>query len=166
GPLFFGQTLLIKVKDAQKVKTSLDQAVKSLVLQSGNAMSIKKKVYRGMDVREIHVRQQGFIFVPTYAVCKDWLVVGFYPQSVQGFVLRSRGELPTWKPDAALQASLARLPKEFVFVSVTDPRPTVQQVLGVAPLIAEAINSFSSETYLDVGTLPNPHQAVQHLFPT
>ena len=41
-------------------------------------VSVKKKTYHGVELREVHVRQEGFFFVPTYAIHKDWLV---FPQT-------------------------------------------------------------------------------------
>src|SRR5205814_706312 len=109
--------------------------------------------------------EKGFIFVPTYSICKDWLVVSYYPQAVQGFILRAQKELPAWKPGGHVKRSLEQMPKEFLSLSVSDPRPTVKQLLTLAPLIAGAVRSFLPETKLDVGSLPNAHEATKHLFP-
>lgn len=165
GPLFFGQTALIRVKDAKKVQFALDQAAKALAVHYGGSLRLKKRPYRGVDLTEVHVKQQGFVFLPSFAVCKDWLALGFYPQPVQGFILRAVGELPSWQPAPQVQASFAKLPKEFMFVSVADPRPTIQQVLTLAPAIGAAVNSFNNEINFDVGAMPNGHLATQFLFP-
>src|SRR5262249_25179446 len=114
GPMTLGQTLLFKVKDAAKLQDALDQAVKGAVKASGLDVTVKKKAYHGVDIREVHVRQEGFFFVPSYAVHKGWLVVSFFPQAVQGYVLRAEGKLPAWKPTPEVQALFDRMPKEFV----------------------------------------------------
>jgi hypothetical protein len=165
GVFTFGQTVAFKVKDRAKLEEALEKAIKGLASLTGADVSIKKKNYRGIDVREVYVAEKGFIFVPTYAICKDWLVVGYYPQGVQGFILRSQKELPAWKPGAHVRRSLEEMPKEFLSVSVSDPRPSVKQILTLAPLIGGAVRSFLPETKFDVGSIPNAHEATRHLFP-
>jgi hypothetical protein len=167
GPFTLGQTILLKVKDADKVREALDTAIKGIGQSTGADLSIKKRKYRGVDVREVHIRQQGVFFTPTYAIHKDWLVLGFYPQAVHGYILRATGELKAWKPSANVQKSLDKLPKDVVSVSVSDPRPTIKTILSIAPLAASLLNSFEKEVgfKIDVGALPNAHEATKHLFP-
>src|SRR5207247_526516 len=112
----------------------------------------------------VHVRVEGFIFVPSFTIHRDYLALAFFPQPVHGFVLRSTGELPAWKPGSHVEAALAKLPKEFVAVSVSDPRPTMQQLLSLAPLIGGAVRSFVPESKFDVGSIPNGHEVVRHLY--
>ncbi len=166
GPLFFGQVILVQVKDEAKLKEGLDNLLKGLGKKVGAEVTQKKRTYHGVEMSEIHVRQQGFIFVPSYVVHKGWLALSFYPQGVQGFILRSNGELPVWKAtDPAVKDALDKLPKEFLSVSVSDPRPGVKQLLSLAPLIGGAVNSFVPESKFDVGTIPNAYEATKHLFP-
>jgi hypothetical protein len=165
GPLFFGETVLFKVKDEKKLQAALETAIKSLGKATGADVTRKKREYHGVDLYEIHVRQQGFIFVPTYTVHKGWLALSLYPQAVQGYVLRTNGELPAWKPDDKTKEALTKLPKEFVSLSVSDPRPSLEQVLSIAPLIGGAVNSFVPDSKFDVGLLPNAHEVNRHLFP-
>lgn len=165
GPLSLGQTLAFKVKDEKKLKQALEDMVKGIAKSTGADVTFKKKMYRGVELRELHFKQEGFFFMPTYAIYKDWLVVGYYPQAVQGFILRATGELPAWKPDARLQASLEGLPKEFISITVTDPVPSIKQLLSIAPLIGGLINSFAPDVKFDTGSLPNAHEATRYLFP-
>lgn len=165
GPLTFGQTYLFRVKDGKKFEKALDRAVKGLAKTTGLAMSIKRNIYHGAVVREVHVKQQGFFFVPSYAIHKDWLIVSYFPQAVRGCILRMDGKLPVWKPSRHVQAAFAALPKDIISVSVADPRPTVKQVLAIAPLIGAVINSFNPDFKFDVGLLPNADEATHHLFP-
>jgi len=167
GPLFFGETLMIRVKDEKKLQAALETAIKSIGKATGADVSRKKREFHGVDLYEIHVRQQGFIFVPTYTVHNKWLVLSLYPQAVQGYVLRTLKDdpLPSWKPDEKTKEALGKLPREFVSVSVSDPRPSVQQVLSIAPLVGGAVNSFVPESKFEVGLLPNAHEVNRHLFP-
>jgi hypothetical protein len=116
-------------------------------------------------MREVHVAQQGFIFVPSYVIYKDWLVIAPFPQQVQGYILRAKGELTAWKPGPRVKKSLAELPKEFISISYSDPRPSLKEILSIAPLIGGSINSFAPDSKFEVGTLPNAQEATRHLFP-
>jgi hypothetical protein len=165
GPYVLGQTFLVRVKDADKLNAAVDQAIKAIGQATGADISIKKKKYRGVELREVRVHQQGFIFAPTYTIHDGWLVFGYYPQNVQGYILRSKGEVPIWKPGPEVRAAFEQLPKEFSSVSVTDPRPTVKQLLSLAPLLAALANSLLPEAKIDVASLPNAHEATKHLFP-
>ncbi len=165
GVFTLSQTIAIKVKDPSKLMESLDQAAKGLAGVANVKLAVKKKKYRGVDLREVRVNEQGFFFLPTYAVVDGWLVVSFYPQPVQGFILRTKGELPVWKPDETIERSLDKLPREFLSVSVSDPRPSVKQVLSLAPLAGSAVRSFFPETKFDPSLIPNAHEACKHLFP-
>ncbi len=165
GPLTLGQTVMVRVKDAKKLQDALDQAVKGLGKFSGADVTLKKKTYHGVEMREVHVAQQGFIFVPSYVVYKDWLVIAPFPQQVQGYILRAKGELRAWKPGERVQKSLAELPKEFISISYDDPRPTIKEVLSIAPLIGGTVNSFTPDSKFEVGSLPNAQEATEHLFP-
>ncbi|MFL5342331.1 MAG: hypothetical protein ACJ8F7_19460, partial [Gemmataceae bacterium] len=137
---------------------------------TGVEVAVKKKTYRGVELREIHVNVPGFIFMPTYAVHKGWFVVSYYPQAVQGYVLRAAGEVPTWKPDAQTAAALKALPKEFTSVSVSDPRPALRVLLSFAPLVARSVQAALQQSGvkdfpIDVGAIPNAHEVTRHLFP-
>src|SRR5207248_38095 len=121
--------------------------------------------YKGAEVREVHVKQPGFIFVPTYTIHKDWLVVSMYPQAVHGYIARAAGELEVWKPSKRIADTFEKLPKECTSISYSDPRPGLKQILSIAPLIGGAINSFSPETNFDVSSLPNAQEVTRHLFP-
>jgi hypothetical protein len=165
GPLSLGQTFMFKVKDAKKLQETLDQIVKGIGKATGQDISVTKKKYRGVELNMVEFRKEGFIFVPTYAIHKDWLIVSYFPQQVEGYILRATGELPAWKPEPSTVAALDKLPKEFVSISVSDPRPGVKQLLALAPLAGGAINSFVKESKFDVSTIPNAQEATRHLFP-
>src|SRR5206468_1243453 len=121
--------------------------------------------FRKVEVYEVSVQQRGFVFLPTYTIHNGWLAVSLFPQPVQGFILRSEGEVPSWKPGAQVRETLAKMPKEFVAVSVSDPRPSIRQILSVAPFIGAVFRSETRDTKFDVGAIPNGDQATRHLFP-
>jgi hypothetical protein len=165
GPFTLGQTVLFKVKDAEKLEAALEQIIKSLGNAAGKEVRIKKHDYRGVTLHEVHVTQQGFIFVPTYAIHKDWLIIAWYPQAVQAFVQRSKGQLAAWKPSPVVQDSLDKLPKEFLSISYGDPRPTVKQLMSIAPIVAGTIRSLNPQLNFEVSSVPATQEVTRHLFP-
>lgn len=165
GPLTLGQTVLVRVKDAKKLQESVEQLVKAVAKLTSAEVSVRKRTYLGVETREVHVRKQGFFFVPTYAVHKDWLVVALYPQPVMGYLQRAAGGLPAWKPSGRVLESFARLPKEFISVGYDDPRPSLRQLLSLAPLLGGAVHSFNPDLKFEVGSIPNAQEATEPLFP-
>jgi hypothetical protein len=169
GPFTLGYTILLEVRDAEKLDAALQQVIKTLANLANGQVQIKKRTYRGATLREVHVRQQGFFFIPTYAIHKGktgtWLAVSFFPQPVKGFIARSRGELEAWKPSPRVQRSLKSLPDRYIAITYNDPRPTINQVFSVAPIIGGLINSLNPEINLDVGSMPTAQEVTRHLFP-
>jgi hypothetical protein len=142
-------------------------------LNLGLPIKIRKKILCGVEIRELY--SQAFqIFTPTYAIVDDWMVFSVHPQPVQGFVLRSKGEIPAWKPDAATAARIAKLPADACSLQYCDPRATVQNLCCVGPLalnsLAALLNASRSDkesSYdpIDIGLMPNAHVLNKHLFP-
>jgi hypothetical protein len=165
GLLNLGQTVLLQVKDAEKLQGALDQAIKSLGQFASVEVKIKKRTYRGVEMRMVQVRQEGFLFVPTYAMVDGWLAVSLFPQPVEGFIARAKGTLPAWKPSPEVEAMLQQMPKEFVSISWSDPRPALKLLFSIAPLAGGAVASFAPQLDFDVSTLPNAQEVTRHLFP-
>jgi hypothetical protein len=77
---------------------------------------------------------------PAAALDKKWLLVGLAPQSVESTLLRLDGKLDSWKPSAADQLALDSVPKQFISLSLSDPRPLYGTIVGYLPIIAGALN--------------------------
>jgi hypothetical protein len=165
GPFTLGQMLLLRVKDPDKLQGAIEQVIKSVAQAAGVEVKIKKRPYQGVDMRLVQVRQQGFIFVPTYAVVDGWLALSFFPQPVEGHIARVKGTLSAWKPSPDIEEMLRQMPQEFIAVSWSDPRPSIKQLLAIAPLIGGSVASFVPDVNFDVGSLPNAQEATRHLFP-
>jgi hypothetical protein len=167
----FGTVVAISCKDPAKVEAIVDQLQQGLVANLG-LVKVRKKMLLGVGIREIYGRDFGFA-TPTYAVVGDWLVFALHPQLVQGIILRSKGELPKWKPDAATSARLATLPTDAVGIQFCDPKSTVTNLCCVGPLFLSLVANInfgqrSNEDEfepLEVGYIPNGHELSRHLFP-
>ncbi len=165
GPLTLGQVVMIKVKDAGKVKESLEQIIKAISRLTGQDIQLKKRTYRGVEIREVRVRAQGFVFLPSYALHKGWLCVALFPQPVQGYIARSNGEIAAWKASVKVRSLFDELPKEAVSFSYSDPRPSMNQLLSLGPIIGGSILSFNPETSFEVSSIPNAQEVTRFLFP-
>jgi hypothetical protein len=165
GPLTLGQTLLFKVKDEEKLLEAVEAAVRGISRVADSDVRIRKRTYRGVTVREVTVREKGFFFRPSYAVCNGWLVVSAFPQPVHAFIARTKGDLTSWKPSPTVRATFAELPREMVSVSYSDPRPGLKQLLSLAPLVGGLIDSLNQDINFDVGSLPTAQEVTRHLFP-
>ena len=171
GPLGLGGVYLLKVKNDQKLSSALEalgRAIPNLPIPGAN-FEFKKRTYHGVEINELHLNTPGNFNVPCYAVHKGWLVFSSYPQSIYGYILRSKGELPTWKADAKLTEALKAFPKDFTSISVSDPRPTVKFVFSALPPLLSLANGFTQFAPglrpFDVGLIPHAQAASRHLFP-
>jgi hypothetical protein len=172
GPLGLGQVTLIKLKDSKKLEKALARLVKGLA-GVGFSVRLKTRTYHGAKLHEVGMAGPGgFLFgSPTYTIYKDWLAVSVYPQPVEGFILRARGELPAWQASERMHKLLAPFPREMTGLSVSDPRPGLKLLLSVTPALLAAVNSTLEQLGLGVGSgidvslVPNAYEATRHLFP-
>ncbi len=167
GPFSLGAGVIIKVKDAKKLHETIDGLIKLIPAAAKTDVSLKKRTFHGVDLYTLHVAEEGFPFMPTYTIHNDWLVLGFYPQVVQGYVLRCSGKYGKWKPPPLLEEVLAVAKKsgaKVTSISVADPRPTINQLFSIAPLIGSMVNSFAPNSF-DVFMIPNAQSITEHLFP-
>jgi hypothetical protein len=168
GPLFLGTGLAIKVKDAPKLLATLDTLMKLLHKVSDKIVTLKKGTYQNVDVYTVSVGAEGFPFSPSYVIYKDWLLVGLFPQTPQGVLLRATGKYATWQPTPTVQQALAAAKQKpgakILSVSQTDPRPGLKQILSLAPFIGGMVNSFSPGSF-DVAMIPNAQAVTEPLFP-
>jgi hypothetical protein len=173
GPLGLGQITLIKVKDASKLEKSLVKAFAALRDQFG--VTLTTHTYHGVKTHQIRLSGPSWVSMffgsPTFAIYKDWLAFSSYPQPVQGFILRSKGELPAWKTSEKMQKLLGPFPKEMTGIKVSDPRPGVKFLLSVMPPALTVLNAVMEQfggghgTGIDVNLVPNAYEATRHLFP-
>jgi hypothetical protein len=117
GPINLGQTYLFKVKDQKKLEEALEQAIKGLSKLTTTEVKNKKRIYKGVEVHEVHFGQQSIPVVPTYAIHDGWLVIGYYPPAVHGYIARAKKEMGAWKPNPKTEETLKLLPQDFISVS-------------------------------------------------
>lgn len=168
GIFGMGAVTMIQVKDSKKLLTALDNLHKTFPGIPGVEFEFKKRTYRGVDLVELHMGSS--FTTPTFAIHKGWLIYANYPQSVHGYILRADGTLPTWKADEKFQKALAPFPKQFVSLSYSDPRPSLEMLLSFFPPILSAANGVTRQFLpelkaFDIGSIPHPQEASRFLFP-
>jgi len=133
---WFGMSfgLAIQVKDAKTLNSTLNKLLQIAAAEAGPAeLTIARTQKQG---REIVTFQVGGGFVnPSYAVDKDWLIIGMLPQTVEAFLMRLDGNLTAWKPTASYDRAFAELPKQFTSITVSDPRKSYRALVGAAPFL-------------------------------
>jgi hypothetical protein len=165
GFLNAGQVFAVRVRDAGEFKKQFRQFTGGLEKLGRGEIKVTRRAYEGVDTLEFATKENGF-FRPTGCVCGDWMVWGFYPQAVHGFILRSKGKLPAWRPDDRTAKLLAAVPPGPAAVQYTDPRPTVKLLLSAGQPFAEYLNGTKDlRGMFDPGLLPNPEEACRPLFP-
>lgn len=172
GVQVFGTVICVSVKDAAKVKAATDRIQGALEQIANSPIKVRKKMLKGVEYREFYARGFGII-TPTYAIVGDWLVVSGHPQAVQGVILRSKGDLEKWKPDADTAKRLAKMPADGCGLQFNNPKSTVGNLCTIGPLVLSAFGlrgAFNepNETDfdpIDVGLVPNAHELNKHLFP-
>jgi hypothetical protein len=106
-------------------------------------------------------------FVPSFAIHRGRVIVGLYPQTVRGYLLRATGKVPAWKPTPLVGEALTAAQKakaKVVGVIVTDPRPTLRQLCSLGPLLGSLADSSSPGSF-DVGRIPHAQVITEPLYP-
>jgi hypothetical protein len=169
GPLVLGTGAAIEVTDPERLHRSLEQLCRACTTLAGAEISFKKSSYHGVDLYTLSaVGTQGLPVAPSYAVHDGWLVVGLYPQRVQGHILRAVEGYPCWKPSPLLEQTLADAQAKghkVVSWSETDPRPNVKFLLSLAPLLGGVINAQIPGGQFNPAMIPNAHNVTRPLFP-
>ena len=131
-PIGFSPVLAVSVKDKGKLVDGIAKFVE-LAQQAGNQdFTIRQTSKDGREYFSFSL--PGMPVVPTIMVTDKWLVASVTPGSAQSMAQRESGKLPSWKPDANVTAALAELPSEYSSITVSDPAPSYQQLLQLAPM--------------------------------
>ncbi|GAB4136092.1 MAG: hypothetical protein Tsb009_02990 [Planctomycetaceae bacterium] len=170
GAFGMGAGVVIQVKDAKKLRNTLNdilQRVGDVAPQDQFKVVRAKKQGRELVTLEI---ARG-AFTPTYAIDKNWMVIGLFPQTVEAFLLRVDGRLPSWAPSAEYRAALADLPKRFTSIVVSDPRATYRLLTGLAPVVTPWIRmgwrqaGLKGDFPISLADFPPAEVVTQKLFP-
>lgn len=151
-PIGASPVLAVSVGNRDKLLNGIDRLVKLAQAEIRNDSFNIRPSWKDGNLY-VSIGFTGMPFVPTILVTEKWLVAGITPGSAQSFVLREKGRLPSWKPDARVAESLAKLPAEFSSISVSDPAPGYQQMLSFAPM---GLNLFETQVLPNISETPVP----------
>lgn len=179
GPFILGQGLAIKVKDAQKLQKILETLPRFAEgLPQEARPRFQKRTYRGADLYTLTTGQRNWFFPITYTIHKDWWVIGAYPQSVKGYIMRSEGKYKVWKATPLVQEAREENTKAgkekstLAAITVTNPAPTVEVGLALLPVFADVLTRAplfgrgrGQEAAFDITKIPNAQAVTEHLFP-
>ncbi len=163
GILNLGQVVAVSVKDEKKLRRCLDGLIRKLQAAVPDATVVRRDC-AGVEALELFVKSRSPVTI-SCAICDGWLVAAFQPQPVRGFILRCKGKLQAWAPDARTAATMAKAPAGHSVIQVADPRPTLNWLYGIAPVFAGLVGRGNEEPFLQPGALPHAGEATQHLFP-
>ena len=170
GPFILGMAAVFEAKDPNKLDVILQKLVQNLKNINGSQVRVSRSMFRGVPIYSLKVKGDFIPFTPSVAVYDGWLVVGLFPQTVQGFVMRQKGKISSLKPSALLQRTMkkhgADAGGKIVGFSQSDPRHIVKQVVSIAPLIGSLMRSnVKSLKDFDIGLIPNAQSLTEKLSP-
>ncbi|MBI3411365.1 MAG: hypothetical protein HY040_23815 [Planctomycetes bacterium] len=171
GFLTMGGIYAFKVKDEKKIVGAVESIINAIKNFPGANFDLQKTKYHGGEIMELKLKADfGDMPVLTLAAHKGWLLLSNLPQPIQGFILRSNGELPAWKASDEVTKALAGFPMDFTSIAISDPRPSVKLLLSLAPSAMSIANSVLPQLVpgfrpFDASAVPHAEFAVRHLFP-
>ena len=132
-PIGFSPVVAVSVKDKDTLVGGIARLVELAQQQAGNEnFTIRQTSKDGREYFSFSL--PGMPVVPTVMVTEKWLIASVTPGSAQSMAHREAGKLPAWKPDANVTAALAELPQTYSSIAVSDPAPSYQQLLQLAPM--------------------------------
>jgi Protein of unknown function (DUF1559) len=148
----FGFSIALSVEKPDVLRKTLKTAFDRLQAVVPNGFTVAEEERSGRPVWIADI--QNVPIHPTAALDKQWLYIGLTPQSIESALLRVDGKLDRWKPTEADQAALDSVPKQFVGLMLTDPRPLYTTVVTYLPLVAGFINSAAGQAQQRAGRGP------------
>ncbi|QDU38808.1 hypothetical protein Mal4_31380 [Maioricimonas rarisocia] len=175
GILGFGGALTVSVEDPSRLRATLRNLLGSAqreLQREDVPFRVRSIERRGREVVLLEIAEGAFS--PALCIDGEWMCIGLDAQSVDAFLLRRDGDLPTWEPSPEAEEALAAVPQEIIGLSMTDPRPAIRSLMSMAPMLvgfAEAGARASGELPpgfewpLSASDLPPAELVVAPLFP-
>lgn len=171
-PIGFSPVVAVSVKDKATLVGGIARLIELAQQQAGNGeVSIRQTSKDGREYFSFSL--PGMPVVPTIMVTEKWLIASVTPGSAQSMAQREAGKLPAWKPDKSVTAALAELPQEYSSITVSDPAPSYQQLLQLAPMgfslleqnVLPQIAGGSLEMPFGLEDLPAAEMVTEPMFP-
>ncbi|MEZ6056809.1 MAG: DUF1559 domain-containing protein [Planctomycetaceae bacterium] len=143
GILGMGAGVVIEVKHPERLAKAMTKVLAAMERVSEGKAIVRQVPRHGRDMVMVEVPPSPF--GQTYCIDGNWMVIGS-PQVVEAFLLRVDGKLETWKPSNAHVTALAELPQEFGGITVSDPRGSIELIMGLLPMIVGAGEAAISQS--------------------
>jgi hypothetical protein len=172
GLLGLGAVTAVAVKDGKKLVDALERMSRAAGFVPGLELNWRKQDYKGGKILELSFKfNESSSHITTFGLYRDWFLVAQFPQAIKGFILRGNGELPGWQAEEKLAKLLTQFPKDYNGVSISDPRPTIEGLLVVSPLVLNLLNSVMVQALpgvrpFDISLVPHAQATTQSLFPS
>lgn len=127
-----GIAVAMEVKDAEKLKRTLDHILLMAEAAAGGEFSVVRSEKYGRQIITFVVEGVEF---GGLVVDKDWLIAGLMPQTAEAALLRIDGKLDRFVPSPELQIALDAMPKEFTSITISNPEETYRTLMSYAPLL-------------------------------
>jgi hypothetical protein len=169
GFSFLGAAAAVQVKDAGKMKATLETVTQTL---AGDTASVKKSRYHGVDVHTYQFPRgsfaNGFPLAPTWAAHDGWLVAAMNSPAVKGHILRSSKRASVWQPPQLARdflADLKRNPRaKIIGFCVADLRASLKQTVVIGQIVAHVANTFQEGAF-DPSLVPHFQSLTEPLAP-
>jgi hypothetical protein len=138
----FGFGIAISVEKPDVLQKTLKSGLERLQSAIPNGFSIGEEERSGRPVWTFDIGQ--LPIHPAVALDKHWLFVGLTPQAIESALMRVDGKLDRWKPSEAEQAALDSVPKQFVALALSDPRPLYTTAITFLPLVMTGLNRVAA----------------------
>ncbi len=163
----FGFGYAVKSKNPDKLRDILEAVLQQIPEGGPQGFQVIRNEKDGREF--ISFGQPPLPFFPTLTIDDDWLIVGLTSQTVESFQLRTQGELDKWTPTKEQQELFDKLPKEFVSLTLSDPRESIRAVNQYLPFLEAAMASAppgSAPQFLMKIELPSAERITKPMFPS
>ncbi|MCE9547988.1 MAG: hypothetical protein K8T25_21150 [Planctomycetia bacterium] len=181
GLSVLGAQLMFQVKDEARLRKAFDTLMISAASIGSRQFSLRKKTYHGAELYVFEGTGEGLYFAPTATIHQGWLVIGLFPQPVQGYVRRVEpgNQLAVWQPSPLLRevmqsfspaaggdAKKAGGPKVIGFTEL-NPKFGAKILMSLAPIGAAAIrNAAGQQLDFDLTQVPPAQVITSRLKPS
>jgi prepilin-type processing-associated H-X9-DG protein len=172
APFGLGFGLALQVTDGARLRKALNSVLDQAQQHAPTDLNIRRIDRAGKEL--VVLEFNGGAFSPAFHIGEKWLCVGMVPQTVDAFLLRQDGKLPTWEPAPELRTALGEVPDKFTAITTGDPRPTFQMLMGFAPFLIGAAQTGLKQAQvlppdfempISVADVPPAELVVRPLFP-
>ncbi len=124
-------TVAVSVNDPKALEAGLDQWMDQVNNDAADIGEIVKHMRHGCP---FYIGTSDSLpLTPGITICDGWMVIGWQPQTVETFILRSQGKLPVWDAGSLGDEARKRVFDRFTALSWSDPRGSLRLWMSVAP---------------------------------